>query len=294
MNAGTIFLTVASVNNLIPVRLMIDSLRSFGGDLADSPVWVFATDLATVPGLEEGHTRLYSLSVPDPVAGYLFGKIVAACARAEELAPSGTRSLVFIDPTCLVVQPPLLFGLGSAFDAAFRPVHLRNVGLSPSEPLDPFWKGIYSAVGVDEIHTTVTSFVDRQLLRAYYNSHSFAVDPALGLMHRWYDLFLGLVGDDLFQSTACADEDHQVFLFQALLGTLVATMVEPGRLCLLPETYNYPYHLQDQIPGDRRLSILNESACFTYEDRPLHPSAITGIEVREPLKSWLATHIFVN
>jgi len=75
-----------------------------------------------------------------------------------------------------------------------------------------------------------------------------------------------------------------------LLSTLVATSVDPARLRILPPYYNYPYNLQDRIPSDRRLAIINEAVCFTYEDRPIHPAAVTGIEVHEPLRAWLATH----
>jgi hypothetical protein len=270
---------------------MIDSLRTFGGELADAPFWVFSPDLEPVRALETGATRVLPLPVADPAAGYPFGKKVAACARAEELAPAGTRSLVWVDAAYLFCQPPSLFALGADCDAAFRPVHIRNVGLPPSEPLDTFWKGIYTALGVDDILTTVTSFVDGQLLRTYFNSHAFAVNPALGLMQGWYEHFRLLVTNKSFQSAACADERHQFFLFQALLSALVATSIEPARLRILPHIYNYPYNLHDRVPAEKRPSALNETVSFTYEERDIRPDAVTGIEVREPLRAWLESHL---
>lgn len=290
MDTNTIFLTTASANSEPAVRLMIDSLRAFGGELAETPCWVFASKPDLVPAFIDKHTDILPLMVSDSLTGFPFGIKVTACARAEALAPAGMNSLVWIDPSCIVIQPPILFELGVDCDAAFRPVHIRNVGLSPGEPLDEFWKGIVAAVGVDDIQTTVTSFVDGQLLRSYFNSHAFAINPALGLMQRWEELFRQLVGDRSFQSSACTDEPHQVFLFQALLSTLFATSVDPARLRILPPDYNYPYNLQDRIPSDRRLAVLNETVCFTYEDRPIHPAEVTGIEVHEPLRAWLAAH----
>jgi hypothetical protein len=270
---------------------MIDSLRTFGGELAEVHFWVFVTDLDSARGLEGERTRLQPLTIPDLVSAYPLGKKVAACARAEELAPAGTRSLVWVDAACLFCQPPTLFALGTDCEAAFRPVHIRNVGLPPSEPLDAFWGGIYAALGMDDIRTTVTSFVDGQLLRTYFNSHAFAVNPTLGLMRRWYELFQRLISDAAFQSAACVDERHQIFLFQALLSALVAASVGPGRVRVLPPTYNYPYNLQERIPAERKLAALNEAVCFTYEERDIHPNAVTGIEVREPLRSWLDSHL---
>ena len=291
MNAGTIFITAAYTNRLPATRLLIDSLRAFGGKLADAPFWVFAPDPEPVRGLETKYTSVLPLTVPRPASAYPFGNIVAACACAEELAPAGTHSLIWIDSRVLVVQPPILFDLGPNSDAAFRPVHIRNVGLPPSEPLDAFWQGIYAAVGVDDISVTVTSFVDGQLLRAYFNSHAFTINPALGLMCRWYSLFQQLVSNAQFQSAACADERHQVFLFQALLSTLVASALKPARVRILPPIYNYPYNLQDRVPTGWRLAALNEAVCFTYEERSIHPNAVTGIEVREPLRAWLEARL---
>lgn len=287
MDAETLFLTTASENNLAAVRLMMDSLRAFGGELAEVPFWVFATDPEAVRLLEGGNTRLLPLPVREPAASYFFGRKVAACARAEELAPAGTTALVWVDAPVLFTQPPVLFRLGAEHDAAFRPVHIRNVGLPPSEPLDAFWKGITAAVGVDEIRGTVTSFVDEQVVRTYYNSSAFAIRPGLGLMRRWEELFQQLAGEAQFQSTACADEQHQIFLFQALLGTLVNASVKVERVRILPPTYNYPYNLQDRIPTSRQFAALNEAVCFTYEDLPIRPEALVGTEAYEPLRSWL-------
>ena len=77
---------------------------------------------------------------------YYFAGKVCASAQAEELATPGVRSLIWIDPACLIVRPPLLFDLGQSFDAAVRPVHIRNVGLPPGEPLNGFWKKICQIV----------------------------------------------------------------------------------------------------------------------------------------------------
>jgi hypothetical protein len=51
---------------------------------------------------------------------------------------SGRRrhvTLVWLDLGCLVVQPPVLFELGSQYGAALRLVHIRNVGM-PAEALN--------------------------------------------------------------------------------------------------------------------------------------------------------------
>ena len=160
-----------------------------------------------------------------------------------------------------------------------------------SEPLDGFWEKTFEAVGVRDVQASVESFVDGQEIRAYYNSHAFAVDPSLRLLQQWKACFEGLVLDQGFQKGPCADELHQIFLHQAVLSALIATTVETSRTRILPPDYNYPYNLHESVPFDKRASTLNERVCVAYEERSLDPSAVADIVIDEPLHSWLAQRL---
>jgi hypothetical protein len=294
MTQPVIFFTkISSPEEKIAAKLLIESLRTFGGALSDCPLWIFNSDPEKNPldDLAAANVQVLPLAVPDVLRRYPFGSMVSACARAEQLAPAGTTALVWLDPTLLVFQPPLLFDLGSDFDAALRPVHIRNVGLPPGEPLDAFWGGIYAALGVTDVSLTVTSFIDRQVLRAYFNSHALAVRPSLGLFRRWLDLFEMLLGDQAFQAAACGDDLHRIFLFQALFSTLVAATLDPRRVRILPESYNYPYHLHQRAAAAQRVKALNDLVIFCNDDLPPHPDTVTDAEIREPLRSWLAERL---
>jgi hypothetical protein len=177
------------------------------------------------------------------------------------------------------------------YDAAFRPVHICNVGSPVNQPMDAFWQKIYDVIGVKDNLMTVESFFDAQRLRAYFNSHAFAINPARGLMRRWLANFETLVSDQAFQTEACQDDDHQVFLFQASLSVLIASSLEPRRIRLLPPVYNYPYNLQESIPSGRRTKALNDLVSFTCEDRSLNPHEVNDIEIREPLLGWLMERV---
>jgi hypothetical protein len=174
---------------------------------------------------------------------------------------------------------------------ALRPVHISNVGLPASSPLDPFWAGVYATVGVADVALKVESFVDGSALRAYFNTHLVAVDPAVGLFRRWLAHFETLMTNRAFQQGPCRDEPHQIFLHQAVLSTLIATGIPQERIRLLPPDYSYPYNLQDQVPADRRARSLAALTCLTYEGRTLNPAAMEDIAVPEPWRSWLATNV---
>lgn len=294
MSSRSIFLTrVRSQAGKAAARLLIDSIQTFGGEMRGCPVWVFAVDpqVEACRDLASSQVEVFPLQVPRALTEYPFGDKVLACAHAEAQSAAETRSLIWLDLECLVIQPPVLYDLGNESDAALRPVHLRNVGLSPSEALNYFWESIYHAVGVQEIRQTVESFVDRQHLRAYFNSHAFSINPRLGLLRRWYELFERLVCDRQFQETACREQRSQIFLFQALLSALVASTVDQQRIRILPPSYNYPYNLHGEIGKDQRAVTLNDLVSITFEGRTLHPQSVRDIDIREPLRTWLEERV---
>lgn len=260
--------------------------------MSDCPIWLFeANSKAPCASLEGADVQVLTLNMPDAVRRYDFGDKVCACAQAEAMA-AGVQSLIWADPGVLFVQPPNLYDLGASFDAAVRPVHIRNVGLLATEPLDGFWQKVYQTVGVQDISTTVDSFVDAQHLRAYFNSHAFAVHPSTGLLGQWLECFEALVRDRAFQSACCQDERHQVFLHQAVLSALIATRLDPQRVRTnVPPIYNYPYNLHQSVPRDWRAQALDDLVCVAYEDRSLDPAVMNDIVVREPLRSWLSVHL---
>jgi len=265
--------------------ILLDSIRAFGGALRDCPVWIFATHPCRE--LADVHTHIFPVDVPADVRDYPFADKVFACAQAEAMTTPEIQTLIWMDANCLVVQPPALFDLGDACDAAVRPVHIRNVGLRATDPLDEFWRTIYARVGARDVTLTVESFVDVQPLRAYFNTHAFAINPRAGLGARWRDHFAMLVRDQSFQARACADEPHQIFLHQAILSALIATALAPDRIRILPPTYNYPYNLHARVPVERRARALNDLVCLTYEDRSLNPAAMNDLEMDAAMRAWL-------
>jgi len=266
-------------------RVVVESLRAFGGPLRNCPVWAFGLDPDRVPhalpGMEGVHR--FPLVVKEEWRAYPFADKVCACTRAEEMAGPEIRSLVWLSLDCLVVNPPLLFDLGLSHDAAFRPVHHRNVGSPAGEPLDGFWQGVYRAVGIDDLPYTVESFADLKTLRPYFNTHCFAFNPAKGLGRAWWQYFQAMVADEAFQAGPCRDELHRVFLHQAILSTLVAKLLDWQRVRLLPPEYNYPLNLLAQMPPDRRAPALSGLVNAVYEDA----FPWDKIAVKEPLRSWL-------
>lgn len=291
---STVFFTlVRTAQDHARARLLVDSLRAFGGPFADSDMWVFSNDHTAPPwqGPDDVMTSVHEFHVPEGLRGYLFSEKVCACAEAEHMAAGTTGSLVWISSDTLVVKPPVLYELGLSHDAAFRPVHLRNIGLPADAPIDAFWRRVCDAVWISDIDQLVESFVDGQTIRAYFNSHSCSVNPSLGLFTAWRDCYEEVVTDSAFQEAACWDELHKVFLHQAVLSAVVVKTVLPGRLRILPPEYSYPYNLHAMVPVPRKAKHFDELVTVVYEDLSVNPTDMTDIGVREPLRSWLSARV---
>ena len=291
-NQTCFFILVTSFEGEKHARFLIESLRTFGGDLCACPIWVFLPNRERVSSLytdlEDVH--VFPIAVEEGFSRYYFTYKVHTCASAEEMAEGEFRSLVWLSPQCLIVNPPDHFDLAPDMDAAFRPVHIRNVGLPVEAPLDSYWRKIYQTVGVKDPTYSVESFVDQQALRPYFNSHIFSINPARGVLRSWLTYFKRMIADQAFQSGPCQDEVHQIFLHQAILSALLPKLLAWERIRILPPEYSYPLHLHHEVPEVRKPDSLNDLVCPVYEDTYRFPDTLNGLEVLMPLKEWLIKH----
>jgi hypothetical protein len=291
---GTTFFTLVAAPEQVPkAHLLLDSLRSFGGPLSEADFWVVVSDSSrpSCAALQASGAVLVDLPERPSPPRYPFSLKVAACAWAEERAAGSVRTLCWLIPECLVLRPPLLFELPPTRDTAVRPVHIRNVGLPADEEPDPFWSGVFDAVGEPDGSFTVRSFVEGASIRPYFNTAALSIRPDVGLFCRWRDLFGRMVADTDYQAGACDDELHRIFLHQAILSTLIATAVGRERIELLPPDYGYPYNLHGSVPEERRAAFLGDTVCPIYEERTVDPRAVSDIEIRDSLRSWLLARV---
>jgi hypothetical protein len=293
INEETCFFTlVRSRDGAGQADFLIKSLRTFGGPLRDSPFFIFYTQ----PGIASRHrasevgVHFVQLEVEAELRNYWFGEKVAVCSAAEELLDGNVQSLIWMNPESIIVNPPIHFDLGSSCDAAFRPVHIQNVGIRMDEKMDPFWSEIYRIVKLRDTPYSVESYVDAQTLLPYFNTHLFSINPTLSVLRTWLDTFRRMVTDRVFQAKACADIQYQVFLHQAILSTLLIKLLDWERIKFLPPEYSYPLHLHHEITSDRQADCLNDLVCPVFESSFEHPDTLNGIGVQEPLLSWILTN----
>lgn len=283
---------VTDEKDLISAVLLVNSKRAFAGPLSSSSFQIYSTiEVENVfSSIEEIKTVF--LMPPKTLAGCLFGAKVFACKEAEAAAHQMGKTLIWIDPACLLVGSPMRFILSFPYKAAFRPVHITNVGQPVSEPLSGYWRQIYSATGNRVPNYSLQSFIESEEILPYFNTHCFSLDPSLGLCSKWMATLEQLLTDKTF-TLHLSNSLHGIFLFQAVLSAVITANLNQDEICLLPPDYSYPYHLQERIPPDKRVNRLNELTCVVYEEESIHPGNLRGIEVIEPLASWLKEQVSI-
>jgi len=279
------------VHNSVEERdaaLLIDSIRAFAGDAAGAPIYAVLADPAqTGMLLKSKGARTLDLEIDSRFRAYPFADKVWASEQVEKLAEKEADILVWVNPESLVVAPLRELDLAPGQDAAFRPVHVQNVGLAFGTAPDAFWGGIWKATGLSlDGAFPVESFLEGKKIHAYFNSGFFAVRTRCGIMRAWREKFEKLLLDDEFQREACPDEAHKIFLHQAVLSAIVSGLGR-DRIRLLPPTYSYPLNFQAQLPPERRAKNLNSLVHVLTVGSLRDARWMDNLPVEEPLRSWL-------
>jgi len=274
--------------------LLFESLRAFGGELADNP-GIMLVPKASTPLSDEVQKRLGALNVriapfdlDEEAARFPLAPVVYASAEAENQTKGKAELMAWVLMDTLVVSPPLAFLAPGGVNFTYRPVHHTLVGPVYDKPLDGFWSLIYRHCGVtDDRVFPMETCVRDNTLRPYFNSGSFVVRPELGLLSAWRERFERLYRHPDFEPFYQKDVRYRIFMHQAVFAGVVLNMFKKEELQELPESVNYPLHLHGEYPPEHRPAALNDLITCRYEIIEVLVGSLKEIPVEEPLKSWL-------
>ena len=288
------FTLVRSSDDARSARILIKSLREYGGQLGRSRFWVFLSNGMSTPSELQELTEVdfFPVEIDTAYSQYILGDKVYVCAQAENMAEARQiDTLVWMSVSSMILKPPDLFELSTDYDTALRAVHIKNIGSPLDEPIDPLWQAVYQKIDLREAALGVISLVDQSSIRPYFNTHLFSIRPDLHLLGRWSEVFYDLITDSEFQDRYCQGIEHQIFLHQVVFSALILKMVAWNRVRQLPTSYSYPLHLHHQVPVLYRARSLNEQVCPVYEGRFHYPNSLNGLELYEPLGAWLSAYV---
>src|SRR5689334_5813906 len=196
--SGAEFVLIAESGVLeLQALLLCESIRRFAGIHARSPITVVSPRRArrpspvTIRALGRLDVEYLPLEIDSCCPDYGTSFRVHAAAHVERR--SGPPTLVQLDSDTIFLAEPDL-GLNGS-DAAARPVDVKGMCTTgDGDPLDPWWRRLCALAGIDYGQVpTITTTVDRQIIRASHNGGFVAVRRAGGLFARTDEVFRRLV-----------------------------------------------------------------------------------------------------
>ncbi len=290
-----VFVTVAypvqwSESNTL---LLVESIRSFGGALAESPVWCFVPDYGKQPSepfkqrMSELHAELIPFEIDKEIARFFFAADIRAAALAESTAIGKTQFLCWLASNTIVLREPTDFILAADKNLGYRPVHHTNIGSIFDEPVDEFWTLVYRSCMVPEHRIfPMKTHVDANVIRPYFNAGILVTRPDNGLFKRWHDAFSEVYKAPEFAALYEKDERYTIFIHQAILSGVILAFFGRGEIQELPPAYNYPMHLSGQDSTAARPTNIGDLVTVRYEDPAQIPDWLSRIAGGDPFKKW--------
>jgi hypothetical protein len=220
--------------------LCVESLREWGGELANAPVYTFAPR----PGREPADATLERLGelgamhVREPLNAAHpelphCNKVYASAWAEREL---DDEILVFVDSDTVFLDEPALLASGD-WVAAARPVGQTNAGSTgEGHRNESAWQALYEELGV-EARPFLESNVEGERIRAYFNAGLVGVRRDSGLLGGWRAALDRLMASDFIERQGGRKQLRNQLDQLALAGVLADRFEE---MQILPVTYNYP------------------------------------------------------
>ena len=213
--------------------LLVESLRQWGGALADAPVYAFAPRpaLHPEPATAERLRSLGATLVDEALVNRFaemptFNKVSVSAWAEREL---DHEFLVFTDSDTVFLGEPAALAEGD-WVAAVRPVDRRIAGSKGKGRNEPFWRKMYAELGVHN-EPYVRTGVGGMRIRAYWNSGLIAARRSAGLFAAWEDALARLHDADIVPGR------WPHFMDQLSWAGVTADVHD--RVKVLPPTYNY-------------------------------------------------------
>jgi hypothetical protein len=297
METITFITSVVPGQSLLDLYLLTMSIRDFGGELADAPIWVcLPNNFEEPPDQVRDYFKALDVGMmyfqaDETVQTFPFGIRVQAAAVAEKALSGKSKLLAWLDSDTIVLNEPAELLLSPEKVLGYRPVHHRLLGTAWGEELDPFWELVYlkcwASYDPNEFMITHTG----EKIRPYFNAGSFVVRPEAGLLNLWWQVFQGQYHSPDFLPFYETNTLYPIFMHQVILtGILLGATDRPGRQEFSAEI-NYPLHLHREIPQHLQASNINDLVTVRSERIFDQPGWQKDLPIHEPLLSWITSQL---
>ena len=272
--------------------LLLESIRAFGGALAGAPCW-FVQPRKGGRLARRTHEIFYDLDgrllAADlnrdwphyPIANKIF-----ASAFVERLLPHDETLLCFLDSDVVCLREPRDLVLDPQADVGVGPVDRVGRGQQHGAPLNEYWQRVHALCGVEPRQVwTVRTNVEQAEIHAYFNAGLIVGRRRARLYNRWLDALEVARKDEPFRGKQLHNLD------QALLAGIVMGQFDRKRVALLNRRYNYPLHLQHELPAENRLPDTDAIVVAHYHGLFYKRACLQELPFAEQHRSWFESRL---
>lgn len=295
-----VFATYAdTTKELKNVIRLVESIRTFAGQLRDAPVLVYVPeDIDIEDGtlfveLKTHGVEIGKVQIPDKAKWFYYAGKVYAAAAAEEAVEDTADVLVWLDEDTVVLDEPRDFALGPETSFAYVPVMHNRSGTRLEDPPGPFWNRIYEKLSItDDMLFPMETPADRQIIRAYFHVGLIVARPEHGVLRKWASDFEELYNDPALVELCEADVTRRIFIHQtALVGVL--HLIDRNEMKMLPKRYNYPIFFDRQYGAEQPFNSIENAAtirCIVSADN-MGPNWTKELSGPPDKITWLQAHL---
>jgi len=281
------------------VKALIKSVRELSANYRNCKIYVVLGDPENFPGtsLMGKNVELLPLKMNKAFMDYPLAFKAFAAAQVEKIVKNKTETLVWFDPSVIVLNSLDALMLDKNTDVAVRPVTLSNtISIAPGVEPNEYWAPIYRETGLryKELPALWT-IADNVAIQPYYNCEVYSINPKLEICEEWVRILTGLLNDTDYQNESCTTFVRKLFLHQAVLSGIITSKVPQDRMKPLPITSSYPFNQHEQLSREKQVSALNEISVVIFDYAwAMIPTWMNTIPVNEPLRQWLFEHTLIT
>jgi len=231
-------------------KLLISSLREFGGNLKDVPIIsyqprkMFKISNETITFFKKNNVEHVDIELNTNYCYYPFANKPLACAHRE--MNTNADILIFLDSDVFFLNEPSEFlDLGNE-DVILRPVDTKNIGAKNSEDQNAiYWNNLYELLGVKGPKNTITTGANENIWE-YYNTGHIVTLKKNSLFKTWSENFLKVMDAGIRPDLGL------YFVEQSVFSATVSQM--ELKVKHFSREYNYPIHLEHSFTNQKYLA----------------------------------------
>ena len=271
--------------------LLAESIRKFGGDLKESPIYSFHPRKGQ-PISNETKNAFESLGVFHqqiilnlnyPTFGYV--NKIFVCAYAEQNIKEA-EFLCFLDSDQCILNEPKELLLPDKYNIGICPVVGKGIGSSGENDLiyEDYWKKLYEVFNISN-KLFITTRLSNKKIRGYWNSGMVTVRREAGIFMAWKNSFEKLMALGLLPNQGI------FFIDQVALAITICSMTKD--VLSLSFGYNYPLLEHNKITKNKQLNSFDRiisihyHRMFQYNDWKKNLENLENIDRNSSQYKWL-------